>query len=90
MAELWEWVEVYILFQTAVMDESTAKNKNWGVGGCLHAFAISKSHRLSSEVLKSPYNRWDWNNGTPGEGAKPDTTRLLLFVDRSWDVSVCE
>lgn len=30
MAELWEWVEVYILFQTAVMDESTAKNKNGG------------------------------------------------------------
>lgn len=27
MAELWEWEEVYIRFQTAVMDESTAGKK---------------------------------------------------------------
>lgn len=43
MAELWEWEEAYILFQTAVMDESTArkKSKRRRTGGgslrvCLH------------------------------------------------------
>lgn len=78
MVELWEWVEVYILFQTAVMDESTAKNKNGGGGGRrLHAFTISNSPRQSSVVLKSHYNRWDWNNGTPGERAKADTAAVV-------------
>lgn len=53
MAELWEWEEVYILFQTAVMDESTAKIRT---GGCLHAFTISNSHTQSLVVLKSLHN----------------------------------
>lgn len=78
MAELWEWVEVYILFQTAVMDESTAKNKKrGGMPACLHAFTIANSHRRSSMLLKSLYNRWDWNNGTPGERAKADTAPVV-------------
>lgn len=45
MAELWEWVEVYILFQTAVMDESTAKNKNSG-----DACVLSLSQTLTGRV----------------------------------------
>lgn len=48
MVELWEWVEVYILFQTAVMDESTAKNKNGGVEG--DACMPSLSQTLTGRV----------------------------------------
>lgn len=51
MAELWEWVEAYILFQTAVMDESTAKkDKNRGKSVCFHT--ISNTHMQSLVVLK--------------------------------------
>lgn len=74
MAELWEWVEVYILFQTAVMDDSTAKNKN---GGMPATFTISNSHWQSSMLLKSLYNRWDWNNRTPGERARAVTAPVV-------------
>lgn len=41
MAELWEWEEAYILFQTAVMDESIAKNKNRRKSACLHYLQLS-------------------------------------------------
>lgn len=86
MAELWEWVEVYILFQTAVMDESTAKNKNGG-----DAWMPSLSQTLTVRV------QWYWNHFTiDGFGTmehlekEPRPIRLLLFVDWSWDVWMCE
>lgn len=63
MAELWEWEEAYILFQTAVMDESTGKNKNRRKSACL---SLSPTRTQSSVALKSVHNRCDWNNGTPG------------------------
>lgn len=54
MAELWEWVEVYILFQTAVMDETTAKNKNGGGAGgmpaCLHYLKLSQAEFNAIEI----------------------------------------
>lgn len=53
MVELWEWVEVYILFQTAVMDESTAKNKNGGwraTPACLHYLKLSQAEFSGIEI----------------------------------------
>lgn len=53
MAELWEWVEVYILFQTAVMDESTAKNKKRGdacMPACLHYRKLSQAEFNAIEI----------------------------------------
>lgn len=50
MAEQWEWVEVYILFQTAVMDESTAKNKNGGMPACLHYLQLSQAEFNAIEI----------------------------------------
>lgn len=50
MAELWEWEEVYILFQTAVMDESTAKNKNRRMPACLHYLKLSRAEFCSIEI----------------------------------------
>lgn len=50
MAELWEWEEVYILFQTAVMDESTAKNKNRRRPSCLHYLNLSHTELGSIEI----------------------------------------
>lgn len=49
MAEQWEWEEVYIRFQTAVMDESTAKKKK-NDGGRLHAFHCLKLSRRGACV----------------------------------------
>lgn len=50
MAELWEWEEAYILFQTAVMDESTAKNKNRRKSACLHYLKLSHTEFASIEI----------------------------------------
>lgn len=51
MAEQWEWEEVYIRFQTAVMDESTAREKkNKSGGGRPHAFHCLKLSRCSACV----------------------------------------
>lgn len=46
-------------------------------GGCLCAFTISNSHTQSSVLLKSLYNRCDWNNGTPGETAEAAVTPVV-------------
>lgn len=81
MAELWEWEEAYILFQTAVMDESTAKKIR--TGGSLHAFTISNSHTQSSVVLKSVHNRCVWNNGTPGKRVEAVTFVVCELVKGS-------
>lgn len=51
MAELWEWEEAYILFQTAVMDESTAKkNKNRRKSACFHYLKLSHPEFGSFEI----------------------------------------
>lgn len=51
MAVLWEWEEAYILFQTAVMDESTAKkNKNRRKSACLHYLKLSHAQFGSIEI----------------------------------------
>lgn len=50
MAELWEWEEAYILFQTAVMDESTAKNKNRRQSACIHPLKLSHAEFSGIEM----------------------------------------
>lgn len=52
MAELWEWEEAYILFQTAVMDEGTAeeKKRRRRTGGSLRASTISNSHARFASI----------------------------------------
>lgn len=50
MVELWEWVEVYILFQTAVMDESTAEISTGGLPACLHYLKVSQAEFSGIEI----------------------------------------
>lgn len=70
MAQLWEWEEEYILFQTAVMDESTAENKNRRKS----AFPHHLPHMSRSVTLKAHHNGGDWNNAAPGETRKAALT----------------
>lgn len=53
MAELWEWEEVYIRLQTAVMDESTAEKKIRTVEDACVPSTISNS-LTAPPVLKIP------------------------------------
>lgn len=77
-------MEAYILFQTAVMDESTAKKKIRAKGS-LYAFTISNTHMQSLVVLNLIHNRCDWNNGTPGGIVEADGTFAVCHR-----MSMCE
>lgn len=76
MAELWEWEEAYILFQTAVMDEGTAEEKKKEEEEqeevCVPPLSQTRTH--ASRALKPAHNKCDWNNGTSGGAAEAKET----------------